>query len=428
MGKYLDIKKASRSAVCRALSASKLAGVFRRQLFLDPANDFRAVPEPRFVDKTKVLEYLPVSCLTHLHDAWRYLGAALRALSHNDIGVCGHTAYYAELRAAMSFLAANGVVTLKDSGYYLDSTGSLARFYKGDGTHLAVWTTLKEFSALPQSVTDKVRVDKLIRPGGRALSDWVVAFSNGIGIAHAFYSRLLTCWASDIEKYESDREARNKYSYSPTDLDNYVTFGREQLCSIISTIWRMFEPDPRGGFPAIDYYILLQLLRGLRKNLGLTNVEYKHRLLLMVNQLFPGVPDAMTYVQMIFSRRKLLPFSLGQTGGEAMWPTGALHVEILFRACFMLRAATAACKELLSTAGVTKDFEWWEKDIQENRLMWQAGVAGFQYQDVWEDIKLAMESLESYAPRGAEPWLTTEAESLETLTQSEYMMLWGLGL
>ena len=94
----------------------------------------------------------------------------------------------------------------------------------------------------------------------------------------------------------------------------------------------------------------------------------------------------------------------------------------------MLRAATAACKELLSTAGVTKDFEWWEKDIQENRLMWQAGVAGFQYQDVWEDIKLAMESLESYAPRGAEPWLTTEAESLETLTQSEYMMLWGLGL
>lgn len=428
MKNYAAVRKTSKSAVKRELLKSKTAGIFQGCRFLDAVNAFRSVPEPSRINMKDVAAYLPVSSITHLHDAWRYLGTALRALSHNDIGVCGHAAYYAELRAAMSFLAVNGIVTLRNSGYYLDASGMVSLLYKGGGTHEAVWAILKEFSKLPIGSSDKARIDKLICPGGRSLSDWVNAFSSGIGIANAFYARLLTCWTMDIGKYESDREARNKYSYGPTDLDNYMVFGREKLCAFLSTVWRMFEPDARGSFPSIDYYILLQTLRGLRNNLGLSFVEYKRRLLAMIHQLFPGTPNAMAYVRTIFSKRTLLPYSFDPSSGDATWPAGALHVEMLFRACFMLRAATAACKELLSMAGMAKDFWWWEKDIQENRLMWQASVAGFQYQDVWDDIKLSMESLDSYAPRGAESWLMTEAESLETLTQSEYMMLWGLGL
>lgn len=427
MTNYADIALTSKSAVERQLSRVRLAGIFKRRRFLDVANNFRVVdPLPLPQNNAEAAAYLAISCITHLHDAWCYLGGALRSIAHNDVGVCGHLAYYAELRASSSYLAANGVLALKNEGYYLNAAGELKPLYTGPGTHQGTWGALTAMASLPIGALDKIKVEQLICPGGRALSDWVAAFTAGVGISNSYYSSLLTYWGMDVGKYDSDRRSRNKYSYSPTDIEDYCLFEGDKLRSLLSIVWRLFEPAPQGGFPTIDYCILLLTLRGIRQSLGLAYKDYQHRVYGMIAQLFPSAMNPRFYVHEIFGRGNLFSRAVSSIRLE---DEANMHVGMLFRACFMLRLATAACRELLARSGVSSsDLDWWLLNIQKKRLMWQAGVAGYDYQDLWSDIELAIASLESYAPKGSEPWVTTEAESLEVLSRSEYIMLWGLGL
>src|ERR1700722_668599 len=54
-------------------------------------------------------QYIVASCLLHSTDGWSYLGKAILALMRGDPHRSRHLAYYAELRAAMSILASEGI-------------------------------------------------------------------------------------------------------------------------------------------------------------------------------------------------------------------------------------------------------------------------------------------------------------------------------
>src|SRR6476661_7745516 len=55
---------------------------------------------------SQLAEYVAASAILHCSDGWGYLGRAMGAQLQGDIGTSRHLAYYAELRAAMSLLAA----------------------------------------------------------------------------------------------------------------------------------------------------------------------------------------------------------------------------------------------------------------------------------------------------------------------------------
>src|SRR5262245_10006015 len=50
-------------------------------------------------------QYIAASSFVHCTDGWSFLGRAIDAHSNGDSGAALHLAYYAELRAAMCFLA-----------------------------------------------------------------------------------------------------------------------------------------------------------------------------------------------------------------------------------------------------------------------------------------------------------------------------------
>lgn len=429
MVNYVDIARASSTAVIQCLLDVKHSGILSRGLFLDPRNDFRVIPQPSSLDQVKAKVYLAISTITHLHDGWCYLGSALRSLYHNEVGGCGHAAYYAELRAALSFLAVNGILILKNKGFYLNSSRVFEPLYQGEGTHTAVWNSLSKV-ALLSSLCDVVRLETLIQPDGILLKDWIDAFSNGISISSASCSCFLSYCGMDIGKYENDREARNKYSYSPCDIESYRERDRGEICALIKLIWGLFEPDAVGRFPKIDKFVLWFLLRGLKKSLNMSCRAYKGQIARMCADLaLSDIKKGQLLSEIYGKRYRLHPMFDPVNRSTSGKGTEDLHVGVVLRACFMLRLATAACRNLLQNTGVGEsELRFWLRGMQRCRFMWQASVDGYDYCDLWDDILLSQESLDTYAPVASDPWNVTEAGALEVVSRSEYAMLWGLGL
>lgn len=429
MVNYVDIAQASSTAVRQCLLDVKHSGVLGRGLFLDPTNDFRVAPQPSSIDQVKAKAYLAISTITHLHDGWCYLGLALRSLFHNEVGGCGHAAYYAELRAALSFLAVNGILILNNKGFYLNSSLAFEPLYQSEGTHKAAWNSLNKVASL-SSACDVVRFETLIQPDGILLKDWIDAFSKGISISAASCSCFLSYCGMDIGKYENDREARNKYSYSPCDIEPYRERDQGEICDLIKMIWRLFEPDAVGRFPKIDKFVLWFLLRGLKKNLNMSCHMYKGRIARMCADLALSDIKKGQLLSEIYGKRHRLhpmfdPINQYASGKGAE----DLHVGVVLRACFLLRLATAACRNLLQTTGIGEpELRFWLRRMQRCRFMWQAAVDGYDYCDLWNDISLSQESLDTYAPVDSDPWNVTEAGALEVVSRTEYAMLWGLGL
>lgn len=201
-------------------------------------------------------------------------------------------------------------------------------------------------------------------------------------------------------------------------------FPEQDIRKILNGFWELFEPESPGRFEKIDLYILQSICKKHKDSMGWNEFEYKKHLINAIHKLASG--DAQNSLfKKICEQTIVLPFNLNGDGVAS----ADLHGSMIVRACFMLRLATAACRNLLALASVTsQDLNAWLMQCQKMRFMWQASVSNYKYDELWADVNMAMESLETYAPCGAESWIINEAGSLETLSKTEYIMLWGLGL
>src|SRR5438067_355249 len=80
-------------------------------------------------------QYISASCLLHCADGWSYLGKAIVLLLRGDPHRCRHLAYYAELRAAMSLLAADGIGIFNNTHFVFDGPNSVTRLPRNYNTH-----------------------------------------------------------------------------------------------------------------------------------------------------------------------------------------------------------------------------------------------------------------------------------------------------
>lgn len=427
---YPSVARSSKSAVVSQLCNLKSAGVFAAGKFISDSNTFRVIgtdATATTVQSFGLGEYIAGSSIAHLYDGWRYLGTALRAYCQNDVGVCGHAAYYAELRGAMSFLAANGVVSFRRGLGYLDSQARGRLLSSDGGTHNVVWDALKSLVNSSGVCADKVVLSDIICPGGHSISDWMSEWNGNVAQNQALYANFLLSCGTDIGKYEADRNGRNKFSYSPTEFEGYLNNSFSVISGSIGRFWSFFSPISGGEFYEFDFFLLRKLLHMQKKALGLTVFDFRRRIERAVAALARSEPERAYFFGNLYARRNREPFlssSNVMCNGDK-----AIHEGMLLRASCMLRIATAACRELLVSAGVTsQDLGTWLINCQKHKFMWQAPVSNFKYAELWTDVEDSLESLDTYAPRGNETWLETEARSLEILSRTEYIMLWGLGL
>jgi hypothetical protein len=141
-------------------------------------------------------QYIAASAPLHCADGWGFLGRAMEAHAHGDRETSIHLAYYAELRAAMSLLASEGIGIFDDRHFVVKSDGNCeyigtmpmrARWRGHLRTHNVVWLALEHWAELKRSVEI---LAEFIQPNGIPLEDWLNSLGVAIG-AGGFDRRLM---------------------------------------------------------------------------------------------------------------------------------------------------------------------------------------------------------------------------------------------
>ena len=99
----------------------------------------------------------------------------MAAQLRGDTGAATHLSYYAELRAAMSLLASQGIGVFNSNHAIVKKNGDVEVF-KQRGTHKFAWDVLEEWSRSSRSAAV---VTTMVRPAGASLEEWYEAFTSG---------------------------------------------------------------------------------------------------------------------------------------------------------------------------------------------------------------------------------------------------------
>jgi hypothetical protein len=121
-------------------------------------------------------QYIAASSILHCADGWSYLGKAISSLMRGDPHRSRHLAYYAELRAALSLLASEGIGIFQNQHFVFDGQNSVSRLQTGKQTHQVVWNCLECWAQQKRSGSLFARI---ITPYGRTLDEWLAPLGGG---------------------------------------------------------------------------------------------------------------------------------------------------------------------------------------------------------------------------------------------------------
>ena len=423
----VSINDASYSAIARQLRQNK--NNYSQGKWVYGGNPY-CPPRARAINSFQHAEFVANSTLLHLYDGWRYLGQSFLALTNNSVGACGHLAYYAELRAAMAFLAVNGIVTCNSKNYIIDNHGIARRLPNNQRTHDAVWNLLSDFAnSNLNNGSDKIDLGSIISLNGIALRDWVTNFC-GTSIHYNVYSEYLTLWGIDLCNYKNDRDQRNNYSYAPNCLLPYSVLNVKDLKTFINEFWNNVTPIGGDGMlHHVDEYILWITLNKIKNNLSWQKTIFKSRIKTMLNSLPLSSSQKSHYENFLLQEKNNLPKFIIRGMKKSTLNAADLYIDIFVRAFFLLRISTAAVCALFKHNTISKRelFFWWNKLGLDNGL-WPQNSIPSDFSDLRLDIDEALDVINMNSITDICLFKSAVAPALQTLSKTEYILLWGLAI
>jgi hypothetical protein len=445
----LAIRKASSDAVTRIFLNS--AGNFAHSRWLDSDN-------PYFIDclgnlvlhtqsgisinESALSKYIATSAPLHCADGWSFLGRALDACSRGDDTTCIHLAYYAELRAAMSILATEGIGIFDDRHFVVTSInrckpiGALRRDGRSNQrTHSIAWLAIEYWATLLRSAN---LLRQIIRPGGIAMGDWLDAFGAG-STSRAIATKWLQTWGLDLKRLSigEDRDSRNQASYRPTRLAQTPYTNALERSIFIRNLWTYCEPIPDARFQVLDRHLLRLSLEGIYASLPRTiRGNYVDRIMRMLTMILGDVNLIDEWRQFLTRAvDPINPIMITEASKSARYGDHGHHFQVVARACLLLRVATGACAKLLRECSLGRDeMEFWWKPLGEERGLWQSGNDPSDFMDLWSDIDDAIVKVlqweidnSSLVPSNL-AWRNDLEHEIAIMGECERIVLWGMGL
>ena len=325
-------------------------------------------------------------------------------------GLAIHLGYYAELRAAISLLATQGIGVFGNRHFAIEDVKKIHSMsepnQRGKGTHKATWRYF-EWWAQQSKSTDSF--GQMIRFRSRTLADWIGALPRNelwVPVARDFLMRI----GLDLKHMDKDHVARNFASYRPSFGQNSdISSFRERLLFLSEAVRSV---DRTGSEFELDRYIVR---RGVEQGFyGIYSAlpadspsSYRAQINTMV-QSMSGSDEYKQHVRDFFLRDAL-------TSEEPMFfreatKIGALddpsrHLQVLSRALLLLRVATGSTSKFLQNAGISFDeMEFWWKMKGIELQIWNAEVQSVDVGDNWSNVVEALDEIDE--------WLSTGAESL----------------
>lgn len=387
------------------------------------------------VDDADLGEYIAASAPLHCADGWSFLGRALVCHSRGDGDAARHLAYYAELRAAVSLLASEGIGIFNDQHYVVDGSGHCQRLY-GPGTHEIAWQTLDFWGSLPQSTT---LLSTVISSAGIPLSDWLDDFG-APGSVRPIGGDWLKTWGLDLAYLSNDRDARNEASYRPTRLETTTSLDAPASAEFLSGLWNLHEPSAPSRFDILDRHILrLSIEQAHEATTGrkpaADRADFERRVGIMIGTLSPGGLSERGWKDFLTrASERDTPQLLLEASGTAPVSDARHHVQVIARAALLLRVSTGACARLLDDAGVGRDeLEFWWKSLGEDRGLWEPGNEPDELTDLWLDVDAELDNAAKWETSSAgvasvARWIKEQSRTLAVLGGCERIALWGMGL
>lgn len=350
----------------------------------------------------QLAEYMAASVLLHCTDGWTFFSHAIDNLINGDIGTSVFMAYYAQLRAVMSFLASEGIGIFKNKHFWVENNGRYNFFELT--THDAVKNVIEIWANYPPKSNHLLN---LMRLENKSFSEWVVAAQISLGSPGValLAKDWLKAWSLDLNIMSEDHRIRNEASYRPQRIYPYSrNCCLQDYLHHLVEIWRASEPVGSQRFSLLDRHLLRNTLTSIYRN---QTGKYPHwrqntkgyKLfvetavsnlgLTLDNNLAAFLSDpapSLNHPVLEEARRK----GKSEDGGIRPLP-------IISRAYLLLRLASAATQELLLNSSVKKEdlFFWWE-ELGNDIGLWIPEKAPEQMSDLWVDVKSSVDAIEDW--------------------------------
>lgn len=381
--------------------------------------------------RRNLAQYISASAVLHSNDGWSYLGRSIACLLSGDAHRALHFAYYAELRAAMSILAATGVGVFNHDHFVVTRANTTAKLASRNGTHVLAWDALAFWCEQPAS---SALFAKLIRPAGRGLDEWFDG-RGGIAALAPQARRWLTQWGLDLRNASLDRTARNESSYRPDGLPQVWTLNSEAALKFVLELWALLEPSTGSPFDNLDRHILrFAIEKHIQGRVGHNPVTANPAKQNFVNGVVADqdFSPAATKLWADFLQRQSIPTDPGIFTMAQVAPNGTASdaFSVTARATLLLRIATGSAQNLLQQAGYSAaDLSFWWLSVGEARGLWDAGFAPTDLTDLWDDISQTLSDLSRGTPpaaRSANEILKETGDRFNILCSYERVGLWSV--
>ena len=368
-------------------------------------------------------DYIAASVFGHAFDGWAFLGRAIEAELAGDPDIARHLAYYAELRAGISFLASQGIGVFNNKHILVENSQSCKSSSVRVGTHHFTWYALSELANQTHGVE---AVFSAIKPKNVPLDDWINCFS---GSGKFFATTWLQQWGFDLRQLTKDRDARNIASYHPTPFTSPGPRSIESAMEDVLHYWEICSPGVRGGFPELDLELLRNCLLHMTRHLGKN--KYEKRLKYAISQL--GLESHGDSLSTSLSWNNLRQQCEVLDNASLSDPETHLNhsTQVLARATLLLRVATGCAANLLDDAGLVPidELEFWWKNRSVKRWLWPNSSPPVEFNELWIDIEDAISDirdwLEQHSPQACRYELWTKMHP-SILTTTERVFLWGI--
>ncbi|SFP82982.1 hypothetical protein SAMN05443579_11618 [Variovorax sp. PDC80] len=432
------VRLASRPAIQNYFSS--LAPALRNKLWLKASNRYKKSASETYatdvaataVNEAHLIDYIASSAPTHVIDGWSFLARASEALLKGDLGAALHLAYYAELRAAMSILACEGIGILNTKHPVVKPSGvdtaiiTKAEFWqkhnrtynlKAAGTHSIVWPLLSHWGSLEKAAK---LLDGLVAPEGITLRGWLDAVGSPRPV-RAISQKWFKSWGLDLGLLNDDHQSRNTVSYRPAELRGMPTPTAPEVIKFVSELWWLFEPNSGGQFPRLERALLKKVLKSSKRPLTAPVFEAA---------LGMSPATANGWAEFFANASDPSPILFAEQASDVNSKNCAF--QVISRAALLLFVATGSTRKHLIDAGYTaEDLDFFWRPQCEVRFSGPKENLPENPIDLWQDIAdhlLDAEKWRTEADVNASlgEWRKVQAGVANQITSFELAGVWGL--
>jgi hypothetical protein len=382
------------------------------------------------VDETRT--YLAASSLMHSLDGWVYLAHSIESFLKGDKGIAVHLAYYAELRATMSFLACEGIGVLNFRHFCATSGGHCSPCSHRLGTHKFVWEALKEYLNSPSKPKEAILKEFVY--SGKNFLEWLNAIPNSSAlIADRVIKDWITEWSFDVNLFSTDKDLRNEVSYKPKRLKDNSNIDLTDAISKLSSFWNLLEPKETEKFSLLDKFllkILFQKVYAYIVSLGLT-LTYDDMLEATFRNLRLSLTDSQRAFFTSGSNHQLFTSAKNISNDPI---NGILPLTMIARSTLLLRLTIGYSSSFYKSAGITKgELHFFLDTFGFNNGFWKQTLTPNNFTELWDDVGESITEIDrwmgEHGPNTSLIEMNNElADELISYKQINRAAFWGLNV